>query len=294
MPVRMRVAPLIPKSQRSPSGPLQSQIDLLARAMRREETELEEFAVTLPTGGLVAWIGSKVGKTGAWFRNIWEGGDGPDDAPLSVVDGVLSIVLGGADDAAALIVQDGAGAEIARIGRLDGGHYGLFAQNAWFGATLATASLKISDGKLSIVADGTNAEPTLLEMTLGDASVLKIGNETADSAAAGYTHTNILGNYLGLSPEAIRMGGNIGRMATLGSDGSGGGLSVRNPSTGVSAAIRSDHAMGALIETSTAAWNRSPLKLGEYHLWIDAGGLLRIKNGAPAGDTDGTIVGSQS
>lgn len=44
-----------------------------------------------------------------------------------------------------------------------------------------------------------------------------------------------------------------------------------------------------------SAWNDpSHPVLGAYHLWIDAAGRLRIKSGAPAADTDGTIVGTQS
>jgi hypothetical protein len=41
-------------------------------------------------------------------------------------------------------------------------------------------------------------------------------------------------------------------------------------------------------------WDKEPLRLGNYRLWIDAAGKLRIKDGAPANDTDGTIVGTQS
>ena len=48
------------------------------------------------------------------------------------------------------------------------------------------------------------------------------------------------------------------------------------------------------LEAGQSAWNFSPLKLGNYVLWVDSTGDLRIKNGAPASDTDGTIVGTQS
>jgi hypothetical protein len=41
-------------------------------------------------------------------------------------------------------------------------------------------------------------------------------------------------------------------------------------------------------------WNFSPLVMGNYYLWVDSTGDLRIKNGAPTSDTDGTIVGTQS
>jgi hypothetical protein len=43
-----------------------------------------------------------------------------------------------------------------------------------------------------------------------------------------------------------------------------------------------------------SAWNSgSLLQLGAYRLWVDASGRLRIKNGVPTSDTDGTIVGAQ-
>lgn len=45
---------------------------------------------------------------------------------------------------------------------------------------------------------------------------------------------------------------------------------------------------------STAAWNSQHLILGTYHLWVDTSGNLRIKNGAPSSDTDGTVVGAQT
>lgn len=42
------------------------------------------------------------------------------------------------------------------------------------------------------------------------------------------------------------------------------------------------------------AWNGGHFVLGTYHLWVDAGGKLRIKSSVPAGDTDGTVVGTQT
>jgi len=44
----------------------------------------------------------------------------------------------------------------------------------------------------------------------------------------------------------------------------------------------------------SSAWDGAHLRLGAYHLWVDATGDLRIKSGAPTSDTDGTVVGSQS
>lgn len=36
------------------------------------------------------------------------------------------------------------------------------------------------------------------------------------------------------------------------------------------------------------------IQMGEYHIWVDGSGKLRIKNGVPNSDTDGVIVGTQS
>jgi len=43
-----------------------------------------------------------------------------------------------------------------------------------------------------------------------------------------------------------------------------------------------------------SAWDNKHLALGNYHLWVDATGDLRMKSGSPTSDTDGTIVGTQS
>ena len=43
-----------------------------------------------------------------------------------------------------------------------------------------------------------------------------------------------------------------------------------------------------------SAWNGALFRLGAFNFWVDAAGCLRIKNGVPTSDTDGTIVGTQS
>jgi hypothetical protein len=55
--------------------------------------------------------------------------------------------------------------------------------------------------------------------------------------------------------------------------------------------FRTDASAGAQLVSS--AWDYNPLILGSYYLWVDATGDLRIKSGAPASDTDGTVVGTQ-
>jgi hypothetical protein len=52
---------------------------------------------------------------------------------------------------------------------------------------------------------------------------------------------------------------------------------------------------GATGNVSTSgAWNTGHMILGAYHLWVDATGDLRIVSGAPASDTDGAVVGTQT
>lgn len=42
------------------------------------------------------------------------------------------------------------------------------------------------------------------------------------------------------------------------------------------------------------SWEKNFLRLGNYNLWIDGSGKLRMKNGQPSSDSDGTVVGTQS
>lgn len=38
----------------------------------------------------------------------------------------------------------------------------------------------------------------------------------------------------------------------------------------------------------------APLRLGDYRLWVDTTGDLRIHNAEPTTDLDGTVVGTQA
>lgn len=49
-----------------------------------------------------------------------------------------------------------------------------------------------------------------------------------------------------------------------------------------------------LLAGETGAWNQGHLRLGQYHLWVDSTGDLRIKYGKPTSDMDGAVVGTQS
>lgn len=46
--------------------------------------------------------------------------------------------------------------------------------------------------------------------------------------------------------------------------------------------------------SSGATGYTKPLYFGSFALWVDSSGRLRIKSGAPASDTDGTVVGTQT
>ena len=56
--------------------------------------------------------------------------------------------------------------------------------------------------------------------------------------------------------------------------------------------VRFDGTAGLQLVASN--WNYNPLRIGANYLWVDATGKLRIKNGAPAFDVDGTVVGTQT
>lgn len=44
----------------------------------------------------------------------------------------------------------------------------------------------------------------------------------------------------------------------------------------------------------SSSWSSQHMLIGSYHLWVDASGALRIKDGAPTSVTDGAIVGNQA
>lgn len=46
------------------------------------------------------------------------------------------------------------------------------------------------------------------------------------------------------------------------------------------------------IMVNDHSWENNLIRLGNYRLWVDSYGKLRIKNGSPLSDTDGTAVGN--
>jgi Right handed beta helix region len=62
-------------------------------------------------------------------------------------------------------------------------------------------------------------------------------------------------------------------------------------------AMRRNNIDGEFFYHSTAsdpASNASQIRLGSYTLWVDPAGRLRIKDGVPTSQTDGTVVGTQA
>lgn len=51
---------------------------------------------------------------------------------------------------------------------------------------------------------------------------------------------------------------------------------------------------GGNLEIDGGGYNTPHLVLGNYHIWVDSNGKLRIKNGVPTTDTDGQIIGTQT
>ncbi|UWR30443.1 hypothetical protein K3758_02620 [Sulfitobacter sp. W002] len=48
-----------------------------------------------------------------------------------------------------------------------------------------------------------------------------------------------------------------------------------------------------IVRSLQSSWAREHPIVGDYHLWVDATGDLRIKSSAPTSDTDGVVVGAQ-
>lgn len=90
---------------------------------------------------------------------------------------------------------------------------------------------------------------------------------------------------LGLA-KSVRFGPNVTGTVTYGVNGFLNPVD-RTSAEGVTTA-NSDLQLGG------HGWQHARLRLGDYYLWVDATGKVRIKNGQPTSDTDGTILGSQS
>ncbi|MBD2862985.1 glycosyl hydrolase family 28-related protein [Paenibacillus oceani] len=64
---------------------------------------------------------------------------------------------------------------------------------------------------------------------------------------------------------------------------------IQSRQSGAVYAGRFDHSFSGNVKIG-GAWNGPHLIMGTYHLWVDASGALRMKNGVPSGDLDGSPV----
>lgn len=85
--------------------------------------------------------------------------------------------------------------------------------------------------------------------------------------------------------KSVQIGSNAGEVHY--------GLNSLRNAIDVSAAINGRTVAAADLALQGHRWDRARLRLGDYALWVDAAGTLRIMHGNPTGDSDGTAVGAQ-
>ena len=94
-------------------GKIQGAINYLENLLRQSNTNsFENLFITGPGGAVIGWIGTYQGYQGAWFKQLYVGGTGPDDAPFFAdLDGDVIIGKNGS-----LAIQDGGGNEVGWLG----------------------------------------------------------------------------------------------------------------------------------------------------------------------------------
>ncbi|MBD2864168.1 right-handed parallel beta-helix repeat-containing protein [Paenibacillus oceani] len=115
-----------------------------------------------------------------------------------------------------------------------------------------------------------------LQYTLGQASDTLLQSTVGDSEP--------LPRFRIQAGGSMEFGNGAAMTAAFGPDAATGGLGLRS-----SVRLSSDQGLAA----ASSDYSTKPLQLGGYCLWVDAGGKLRIKQGDPLSDTDGTVVGLQ-
>jgi hypothetical protein len=58
--------------------------------------------------------------------------------------------------------------------------------------------------------------------------------------------------------------------------------------------IEWERQLNILATPLSGLWNGTHIVMGNYHIWIDATGDLRIKSSSPNSSTDGAVIGTQS
>jgi hypothetical protein len=175
---------------------------------------------------------------------------------------------------------------------LDGGPtfgHSLFVQNCRFEGTFATARLYL----------GANSGfCTVLQNDLyGNTGIVDDGiNNTVFAGPQSYFNRDGSGRTLPVLTVADKYAssGDANIMQLRTGRGSGKGIEMVNDVTDVAMGGLDPVGDGVRFRTASASWAYAPIQIGTYYLWVDTTGDLRIKNGAPTSDTDGTVVGTQS
>jgi hypothetical protein len=187
MQLRAPVSTILPQDQRAGSAlatidQVRNEINAIRRALRTPQS-VEEFEVADTSGNMIFWAGKRVvgGTTykGFWGKDGYLGGDDPRNAPVSIVDGVVTITLGGSGTSA-LEVKDGSGNVVVWAGK-NGSDYGLWGKNVWIGGTGPSDAPFYSSGAETVI--GNNGYVLLKDDT--DAEVGWIG--TRDYAGTQYS-----------------------------------------------------------------------------------------------------------
>jgi len=111
-------------------------------------------------------------------------------------------------------------------------------------------------------------------------------------ANSRYEHISTNATIQLMKVTASSTGGGLGDGTSIGAqkaDGTGGNVFLETPSGGTCAFTTND-----AFQTQSSAFNGRHLAIGNFHLWVDATGDLRIKDGVPTSATDGVVVGTQT
>lgn len=184
--------------------------------------------------------------------------------------------------------------------RLDNGGTGLLASGA------LTNSLYLTVGEIAVDGKSTNAigvDIASNNVTIGKGMV-------HDASAAGGVGVQIEAGVSQVDVDVVSqnnetqikyLGGvtrckfNVRGFINTGQTGWSGtypdltlGNVVKHQFGGTGSGIDYDSGIGG------SSWNGGHIKVGTFHVWIDSTGALRMKNGAPTSDTDGSPVGNST
>jgi len=200
---------------------------------------------------------------------------------------------------------EGAGTQAIYInGTTSGGLHSCSFDNCRTEGTWSADDVVIGANTQRNLVIGYNLYTTVTDTGDNNSYILSTGS-TIKNAGNGNTALTVERNALPSGTPALEVndlysssGDSYGILIKSGRDTSGGYImrAIRASDSLERFSVDSNGRLytGINVETGESAWNFDPLKLGDYVLWVDATGDLRIKNGSPTSDTDGTIVGTQS